>query len=146
MHMRPHCFSAPCPYADISPMNEKEIIAEIAAITKPTANLTNGPSSDLSGLIQGIGDDCAVIRRAGTTVLLLSKDTLVESVHFDLSWHSAKLLGRKTVSVNVSDIAAMGGKPLFYFFHWACHEHSPPNGCGTLQPGLQRPVRTTAVN
>jgi len=40
-------------------------------------------------------------------------DTLVESVHFDVSWHPPDLLGRKAVSVNVSDIAAMGGKPCF---------------------------------
>jgi thiamine-monophosphate kinase len=62
-------------------------------------------------VIKGIGDDCAVVRGDGKS-WLLTTDTLVESVHFDLSWHPSYLLGRKTASVNISDIAAMGGRPL----------------------------------
>jgi len=62
-------------------------------------------------LIKGIGDDCAVLRKNETHCILLTTDTLVEGVHFDLNWHSPYLLGRKSVSVNLSDIAAMGGQP-----------------------------------
>jgi thiamine-monophosphate kinase len=65
------------------------------------------------GLLQGIGDDCAVIRKDDEMVWLLTMDTLVESVHFDSNFHRPEKLGRKAVSVNVSDIAAMGGKPGF---------------------------------
>ena len=65
------------------------------------------------GLVQGIGDDCAVVEKDGRHVWLLTMDTLIESVHFDCSWHPPFLLGRKTVSVNASDIAAMGGRPVF---------------------------------
>lgn len=67
-------------------------------------------------LLCGIGDDCAVIRKNTDTVLLYSMDTLVESVHFEREWHPPELLGRKAVSVNVSDIAAMGGQPLYCLF------------------------------
>ena len=66
---------------------------------------------DREGLIKGIGDDCAVLEKDGQSVLLLSTDTLVEGVHFDLDWHPPILLGRKCASVNLSDIAAMGGEP-----------------------------------
>ena len=59
----------------------------------------------------GAGDDCAVIRKCGSRVQLLSMDTLVEQVHFDRRFHPPELLGRKVISVNVSDIAAMGGIP-----------------------------------
>ncbi len=63
------------------------------------------------GLIRGIGDDCCEI--SSQTNWLISTDTLVDSVHFDRRWHPPKLLGRKSVAVNLSDIAAMGGRPRF---------------------------------
>ena len=84
-------------------MNERDIIAYINALAPATA----------PGLIKGIGDDCAVIDRDGRHVWLLTLDTLVESVHFDCAFHPPELLGRKAVSVNVSDIGAMGGAPRF---------------------------------
>lgn len=61
-------------------------------------------------LLLGIGDDCAVIRRGGGLVELVTTDTLVEKVHFDLAWHRPGQLGRKAAAVNLSDVAAMGGK------------------------------------
>jgi len=67
-------------------------------------------------LLCGIGDDCAVVRKTEDQVLLYTMDTLVESVHFDTKWHPPELLGSKAVSVNVSDIAAMGGQPLYILF------------------------------
>lgn len=84
-------------------MNERQIIQTIADLTV----------SEARGLVQGIGDDCAVIRKDDRLVWLLTLDTLIDSVHFDCSWHPPEKLGRKAVSVNVSDIAAMGGRPLF---------------------------------
>lgn len=59
---------------------------------------------------KGIGDDAAVID-AGKDFLLISTDMLLEGVHFDLSYMPLKHLGYKAVAVNVSDIAAMNGKP-----------------------------------
>jgi thiamine-monophosphate kinase len=60
--------------------------------------------------IKSIGDDAAVID-AGNDFLLVSTDMLLEGVHFDLSYMPLKHLGYKAVAVNVSDIAAMNGKP-----------------------------------
>jgi len=66
------------------------------------------------GLIEGIGDDCAVLAATGPSrETLITTDTLVEGVHFDLGWHPPGLLGQKALAVNVSDIAAMGGVPRF---------------------------------
>jgi thiamine-monophosphate kinase len=64
-------------------------------------------------LLVGIGDDCAVIKRAGGLLELVTTDTLVENVHFDRTWHSPELLGRKAAAVNLSDVAAMGGRPRY---------------------------------
>jgi thiamine-monophosphate kinase len=64
----------------------------------------------LPSSLKGIGDDAAVIDD-GENVILLSTDMLVEGPHFDLSYVPLQHLGYKCVAVNVSDIAAMNGKP-----------------------------------
>lgn len=55
----------------------------------------------------GIGDDAALLKL--TESVLLTTDLMIEGVHFDLSYTSFYHLGFKIVSVNVSDIYAMGG-------------------------------------
>lgn len=59
----------------------------------------------------GIGDDCAVYRGVAGKYQIISTDALIENVHFKLSTTKPHLLGRKALSVNISDIAAMGGTP-----------------------------------
>jgi thiamine-monophosphate kinase len=64
------------------------------------------------GLALGIGDDAAVIETKGKNIVV-SKDLLIEDVHFVLSHHPPRLLGRKSLNVNLSDLAAMGAFPKF---------------------------------
>jgi thiamine-monophosphate kinase len=64
-----------------------------------------------SGLVLGIGDDAAVISRP-RGLLLATTDTLVEGVHFTPGGGNWRALGWKSLAVNLSDIAAMGGTPL----------------------------------
>ena len=86
-------------------------------------------------LVKGIGDDCAVLASPGAESLtLVTTDTLVEGVHFDLSWHPPHLLGHKAVAVNVSDIAAMGGRPRFALLSLAAPAQA---GLDLLDPLLQ---------
>jgi thiamine-monophosphate kinase len=66
-----------------------------------------------NGLKLGIGDDCAVIDRGGSGYLLWAADMLVENTHFTAKGAGLRRVGRKAVAVNLSDIAAMGGKPLY---------------------------------
>lgn len=64
-----------------------------------------------SGVRLGIGDDCAVLDPGVGVGFLVTTDMLVEGVHFDLSFTDPNRLGRKALAVNLSDLAAMGGKP-----------------------------------
>ncbi|MGQ9531942.1 MAG: thiamine-phosphate kinase [Desulfotomaculales bacterium] len=73
------------------------------------SDLVGGPQR---GVVRGIGDDTAVLEFAGGR-LLATVDMLVEGVHFDLAFIKPWQLGRKALAVNLSDIAAMGGEPLF---------------------------------
>ncbi len=60
--------------------------------------------------ILGPGDDCAILP-ATRARQLLTIDSMVEDVHFKLAWGTPEALGARALTVNLSDIAAMGGKP-----------------------------------
>jgi thiamine-monophosphate kinase len=62
--------------------------------------------------LQHVGDDCAVLPRDGETDLLVTADLMVEGVDFRLEWTQPEFLGHKALAVSLSDIAAMGGRPL----------------------------------
>lgn len=62
-------------------------------------------------LVLGIGDDAAVWQSTPGEQLVITTDSLVETVHFRLDWTDWERLGHKTLAVNLSDIAAMGGAP-----------------------------------
>lgn len=64
------------------------------------------------GVRVGIGDDAAWLE-CGNHSLLITTDLLIEGIHFDLRWMSFYALGYKTLAVNLSDIAAMGGEPAY---------------------------------
>ena len=67
--------------------------------------------------VLGIGDDCAILPY-GDRELLITTDALVEGVHF-FKDAEPYLLGRKSLAVNLSDIAAMAGKPRWAFLSFS---------------------------
>jgi thiamine-monophosphate kinase len=66
------------------------------------------------GILMGIGDDAAVIL-SGSAKMLVSTDMMIEHVHFDLTYTTFYQLGYKLAAANISDIFAMGGRPLSFF-------------------------------
>ncbi len=71
------------------------------------------------GAITGIGDDCAVIPQSGGESFVVTTDMLVEGVHFLRHATSARELGAKSLAVNLSDVAAMGARPVASFLSLA---------------------------
>ncbi len=85
-------------------------VGELAAILKIKA-LCRRPGREV---VAGIGDDAAAYRAGAGLITLATSDMLVEGVHFDLSYATCAELGFKALAVNISDIAAMGGRPRYY--------------------------------
>jgi len=75
------------------------------------------------GLVVGIGDDAAVLRPPAGEDWVVTTDALVEGVHFRWSTQSARCVGRRALVANLSDLAAMGARPLGFVFALA----APPN-------------------
>ncbi|WP_232243174.1 thiamine-phosphate kinase [Paenibacillus sp. GSMTC-2017] len=92
---------------------------EFASIGHWTADRQSDNWQKKRGVALGIGDDTASIDIelaevgiSGPKRILLTVDTMVESVHFNGTTMSDEDVGYKALAANVSDIAAMGGVPL----------------------------------
>lgn len=86
----------------------------------------------------GIGDDCAVYESKAGNYQIITTDALIENVHFKLSTTSPKLLGRKALSVNISDIAAMGGTPHLTFISLGIPKSFPVKFLDDLYKGINQ--------
>jgi len=95
------------------------------------------------GLIRGIGDDAAVIDWPAGELLLATCDTLIDGVHFRGSRRLEGLpeagfrgIGRRLAAVNLSDIAAMGGRPRFALVSLAAPPDTEVEALEELYAGL----------
>jgi thiamine-monophosphate kinase len=88
-------------------MRERRLIERIRKLAKPHAAS--------SPVVQGIGDDCAILQLPPGRQLLVTTDLCVENVHFRRKWHPAPSVGHRCLARGLSDIAAMGGTPVACF-------------------------------
>lgn len=82
------------------------------------------------------GDDAAALTPSSGHLLLISTDALVEGIHFDLDYFRPGDLGWKALAVNLSDIAAMGGKPLGFTTSLAFPEETSPSFVTRVYGGM----------
>lgn len=85
-------------------IGEFGLIRRLRAIVESSVQAT-------SDVLVGIGDDAAVVSCGGKMVL--TADALVEGVHFRRDWISMEAVGYRAMAASLSDVAAMGGRPLF---------------------------------
>jgi thiamine-monophosphate kinase len=98
-----------------------------------------------SGVVLGIGDDAAVVRPENS-YMLFSTDMMVEGVHFDLSWTTPYQLGFKLVSVNVSDIFAMGGRPRFLLLNFSASKEATLDFFSRFFDGIEAALKKYGVS
>lgn len=82
-------------------------LGEFGLIDRLTSKFTTKHATTL----HGVGDDAAVIEAGNGEVLVISTDTLLEGIDFDLTYFPLKHLGYKAVAVAISDILAMNARP-----------------------------------
>lgn len=87
-------------------LSEISLIKEIERLSFETQKFNK------SLIIKSIGDDCAIFK--DKNCILVSSDSLTENVHFDISSYNFYEIGQKSLIVNLSDIAAMGGIPRLF--------------------------------
>jgi len=97
-------------------------------------------------LIQGIGDDCAVIGPYNGNVFLITTDMLVEDIHFILGKIDPQHLGQKVIAVNLSDIAAMGGTPLHGVISMAIPKYMYVTPIHAIYNGMKEMCRRYSLN
>jgi len=111
-----------------TPLSE---LGEFGLIERLTAAIElKAPSSK-----HGVGDDAAVLD-FGDSEVLISKDLLVEGVHFDLGYVPLKHLGYKAAVVNFSDIYAMNGTPSQLLVGMAVSSRFPVEALEEIYAGL----------
>jgi thiamine-monophosphate kinase len=98
----------------VLPLPEKALIARI----RRQARVWPGTSL-------GMGDDCSVLRVPKDHEILLTTDFSLEGTHFRRKWHSPESVGHRCLARGLSDIAAMGGKPLAAFLSLALPKDLP---------------------
>ena len=101
-----------------------------------------------SRVVVGFGDDVAVVDPypKAKDYLISTVDTLVEGTHFTVGDFDPVLLGKKTIAVNLSDIAAIGGIPEFYLISLAVSGNTRVETIRKIYKGLCQEARKYGVS
>ncbi|MHB8383548.1 MAG: thiamine-phosphate kinase, partial [Candidatus Binataceae bacterium] len=95
--------------------------------------------------VLGPGDDAAIIARS-KGAQLITIDSMAEGVHFNLRWGTPEQLGARALTVNLSDIAAMGGRPAACVVNLAVRPGLSIQFFERMYAGLARAARAARVD
>jgi len=88
------------------PRGEQALLAGIRALARRATNRR---------VPLGIGDDCALVRLRASEDLAVTTDLSIAGRHFNLDWHPPEVIGHRTLARGLSDLAAMGARPVAAF-------------------------------
>ncbi|PYX29857.1 MAG: thiamine-phosphate kinase [Acidobacteria bacterium] len=109
----------------MAPLGEKSLIERIRRRVRAG-----------SAVVNGIGDDSAVLRVPAGHELLVTTDFTLENVHFRRQWHPPEVVGWRCLTRGLSDIAAMGGEPRAAFLSLALDGRTPQKWVNGFFDGL----------
>ena len=115
----------------VGALGEAEVLRRVLAQLGPVDAASLGP-----------GDDCAVLGFGGEAVV--TTDTMIEGPDFRLAWHDGFRLGWKLAATNLSDVAAMGAKPVALTVALACPGETPVELLERIAAGLDAACRELA--
>ena len=99
-----------------------------------------------SGAILGIGDDAAVLEAPAGYWIVYCSDLLAEGSHFIRSLHPPDSVGYKAVAVNVSDVGAMGGVPMYFVISLAAPGNLELEWVDAFYGGVEQACRDFGVS
>ncbi len=102
----------------------KKAMGELALIERirtggAGAGATRLRGRSLRNIVLGIGDDCGILRPPKGHEILVTTDFTLEGRHFRRDWHPPESVGHRTLARGLSDLAAMGARPLAAFLSLA---------------------------
>jgi thiamine-monophosphate kinase len=118
------------------PLHEKALIAQIRRMAESPVH--GRVLSSKRAILAGIGDDCAILRLAPGQDFLVTTDFSLEGIHFRRDWHLPESVGHRCLTRGLSDIAAMGGKPLAAFLSLAVPRELPQSWVDRFSRSLIR--------
>ena len=120
----------------VSELGEFNLIDRLAAvISRQNAQRIQALDDRGFRILRAIGDDAAAWDApAGARVI--TTDTMVEGVHFNLSYTDWRSLGWKCLATNISDIAAMGCIPTYAVVTLGLRPDLPVEGLDALYEGM----------
>lgn len=114
---------------------------ERALIRAIRRRLASGPRAPF-----GPGDDCALVATAGAKLVALTTDMLLDGTHFDTATMTPRRIGRKSLAVSLSDVAAMSMSPAIAVVAVALPETSDMTFAKALVDGMARLAKAFSVD
>src|ERR1035438_593183 len=109
---------------------ELALLAEIRQRAERAARL-----GQKSGLRLGIGDDCALLAPRKGEEVAVTTDLSIAGSHFRLDWHQPEAVGHRVLARGLSDLAAMGARPVAAFLSLGLPRSLTVNAAGRGRPG-----------